>query len=44
MCLTSQHGIIDAESMHNRFMEYARAGAVNRCFVDLLVAKLCEVL
>ena len=44
MCSTSQHGISDAESLHNRYMEYARVGAVNRCFVDLLGAKLGEVL
>ena len=36
MCFSSQHGITDVESLHNRYMEFARA--------DHLVAKLCEVL
>ena len=44
MCLTSQHVIIDADSLHNRYMELPRAGAVNHGEEDHLVTKLCEVL
>ena len=44
MCLTSQHGITDVESLHNRYMEFSRAGAGNHGEEDHLVSKLCEVL
>ena len=44
MCFSCQHGITDAESLHDGYLEFARAGAVNHGEEDHLVAKLCEVL
>ena len=41
---SSQHGITDAESLHDQYLEFARAGVVNHGEEDCLVAKLCEVL
>ena len=43
-CFSSQHGITGAEILHKRYMEFARAGAVNHGEEDQLVAKLCEML
>ena len=44
MCFSSQHGVNDADSLHDQYLEFARAGVVNHGEEDRLVAKLCEVL
>ena len=44
MCFSSQHGVNDADSLHDRYLEFARVCVVNHGEEDCLVAKLCEVL